>query len=139
MIQKSPFMISGQLAFVGGLSVLGMTHTVCLSHFTLFMRLLICHLTPASCRVLTTHLSGDFSHLKQSTLKVKCLPSGQQSLENWLNSERMRVAFTASGFSPFLSCDGIWGSELTSVPSVTVDFSSSSLDRFEGVDCLLGL
>ena len=42
-----------------------------------------------------------FLHLKQSTLKVKWRPMGQQSFEYALNSRSTCVAFTASRFSPF--------------------------------------
>src|ERR1700737_1255281 len=49
----------------------------------------------------------------------------------------MRVAFAPSGTSPFCNGAGMTGGEMSSAPSVTPDFSMSSLVLFEGVECLL--
>ena len=49
----------------------------------------------------------------------------------------MRVALAPSGTSPFCNEAGMTGRELTIAPSVTPDFSISSLVLFEGVECLL--
>ena len=139
MIQNSPFSILGQSLGVGReVNPFGITHTVCRSHLTLLMRLFICHLTPSGSRDLTTHLFGDFSHLKQSTLKVKWRPMGQQSFEYSLKSRSILVALPGSGSCPFFNGVGILGAELASAPSVIPDFSMSSRDLLEGVDCLLG-
>lgn len=80
-----------------------------------------------------------FLTLKTIHFEVQCCLSGQQSFESWLNSNSILVVFRAYGLSPSSNSIGIRGSKFTYVPSLIEEFSISSFDLFEDVDCLLGL